>query len=51
MMRKPGEIIGLSLGDRICLALAKTRGLPALTADKAWKSLAGELGIKVELVR
>jgi PIN domain nuclease of toxin-antitoxin system len=27
---------GLSLGDRACLALAATRRLPALTADRAW---------------
>ncbi len=26
---------GLSLGDRACLALAMTRGCPALTADRA----------------
>lgn len=27
---------GLSLGDRACLALARLRGLPAMTADAAW---------------
>lgn len=51
MMRKAGEAIGLSLGDRICLALARTRGCPALTADKAWKAVAGEFAVKVELLR
>lgn len=51
MMRRAGEAIGLSLGDRICLALAKTRACPVLTADKAWKTVAGELGVKVELLR
>lgn len=51
LMRKAGEAIGLSLGDRICLALAKAQDCPALTADKAWKSLAGDLGVKVELIR
>ena len=40
---------GLSLGDKACLALAKTRNLPVLTADKIWKEL--KLGIKVKLIR
>jgi len=40
---------GLALGDRACLALAKSKNLPVLTADKVWKGL--ELGIKVKLIR
>ena len=32
---------GLSLGDRACLALARMRGLPVLTADRAWGGLTG----------
>lgn len=28
--------LGLSLGDRCCLALAILEGLPAVTADKNW---------------
>ena len=31
---RPGS--GLSLADRLCLALASRLGLPALTADTAW---------------
>jgi PIN domain nuclease of toxin-antitoxin system len=31
---RPGE--GLSLGDRLCLALAARLGVEALTADRAW---------------
>ncbi|MBD0021417.1 PIN domain-containing protein [Gordonia pseudamarae] len=27
---------GLSLGDRLCLALGHRRALPVLTADRAW---------------
>jgi ribonuclease VapC len=36
---------GLSLGDRACLALARRLGVPALTADTAWRGAAhgGEL--------
>lgn len=40
---------GLSLGDRACLALAMKRGVPALTADKAWGKLA--LGVQIVLIR
>ncbi len=31
--------LGLSLGDRACLALAMRLNLPAYTAEKAWKKL------------
>ncbi len=40
---------GLSLGDRACLALARTLAAPALTADRAWRQL--DLGIEIRLVR
>jgi len=40
---------GLSLGDRACLALARLRNLPAVTADRAWAQL--DLGIGIEVVR
>ncbi len=33
--------IGLSLGDRACLALARLRGVPAVTADQAWSKVSG----------
>ena len=36
---------GLSLGDRACLALAGLRGLPVLTADRAWVEAAPHLAI------
>ena len=40
---------GLSLGDRACLALARLRDLPAITADRAWAKL--NLDIPIEVVR
>ena len=41
--------LGLSLGDRACLALAQREGLPVLTADRAWREL--DVGIEVVLIR
>lgn len=40
---------GLSLADRICLALAEREGVPAITADRKWARL--DLGIEVRLIR
>lgn len=48
-MRPLTRDLGLSLGDRACLALAKRLGLRALSADRAW--LQGDLGIEVQLIR
>ena len=40
---------GLSLGDRACLQLAARRGLPAVTADRAWAEI--DVDIEVRLIR
>ena len=40
--------LGLSLGDRCCLALAILRGATAITADRDWKKL---LFCPVETIR
>jgi ribonuclease VapC len=40
---------GLSLGDRSCLALAARLGLPALTADRAWRNV--DAGVPVQFIR
>ncbi|MBB4000818.1 PIN domain nuclease of toxin-antitoxin system [Aureimonas pseudogalii] len=50
-LRSLSKDVGLSLGDRFCLALAKNLGAPALTSDRAWKEIAKAAGVKVELVR
>lgn len=42
---------GLSLGDRFCLALARRDGLPALTADKQWRTIADAVGVTVSVIR
>lgn len=41
--------LGLSLGDRACLALALARGIPAQTANRDWAAL--ELGVRIEILR
>jgi PIN domain nuclease of toxin-antitoxin system len=41
--------LGLSLGDRSCLALALGTGCEALTADKVWQTL--EIGVEVRVIR
>ena len=40
---------GLSLGDRACLQLAAGRGLPVVTADRAWAGL--DVGVEVRVIR
>lgn len=41
--------LGLSLGDRACLALALEQNAPVYTADRAWKNL--KLAIPVHVIR
>lgn len=48
-LRRSTRHLGLSLGDRACLALALTRGQPALTADRDWTEC--DVGVEVKLIR
>jgi PIN domain nuclease of toxin-antitoxin system len=41
--------LGLSLGDRACLALARRLGCPAVTAERSWLKLTPD--IDVQLIR
>ncbi len=41
--------LGLSLGDRACLALAMLLRAPAYTTDKDWKTL--KLGVPIHVLR
>ncbi|BCP67533.1 type II toxin-antitoxin system VapC family toxin [Thermus thermophilus] len=41
--------LGLSLGDRACLAAGKVRGLAVLTADRTWAGVVP--GVEVRVVR
>lgn len=38
-LRTVTRSLGLSLGDRACLALARERNLPAMTSDTSWGKL------------
>lgn len=49
LLRPLTRHLGLSLGDRACLALAKLRGATVLTADRPWMQL--ELGVAIECIR
>lgn len=41
--------LGLSLGDRMCLALAIERESDVLTADRTWAKL--NIGVPIQLIR
>jgi PIN domain nuclease of toxin-antitoxin system len=48
-MRLATRPYGLGLGDRACLALAQSLGLPVMTGDRIWAQL--DLGVEVVLCR
>ena len=41
--------LGLSLGDRACLALGLALKVPVYTADKSWKKL--KVGVRIQVIR
>lgn len=49
LLRSSTRKFGLSLGDRVCLALAKSMAAVALTADKPWLKL--DIGVRIECIR
>jgi PIN domain nuclease of toxin-antitoxin system len=49
LLRVETRHLGLSVGDRACLALAQREGLPVLTGDRAWARL--DVGVEVVLIR
>jgi len=48
-LRMATRAYGLSMGDRICLAVAETVGATAVTADRRWAEV--KIGIPIELIR
>jgi len=49
LLRTATQNIGVPLGDRACLNLAKMQELTALTADRAWASLS--IGVTIKVIR
>lgn len=53
--RIAGELIlqtgalGLSLGDRACMALGTAKGAPVYTTDRSWKSM--KLSVQIHVLR
>ncbi len=48
-IRPQTKLLGLSLGDRACLALGMRLEIPVLTADTAWNDLT--LNISIRMIR
>jgi ribonuclease VapC len=49
LLRPRTKHLGLSLGDRACLALAIREKATVLTADRSWAGL--DLGIEIKVIR
>lgn len=49
VLRPKTKNLGLSLGDRSCLALALSRRNTAVTCERVWPKL--KVGVKIELIR
>jgi len=48
LLRLTTKRLGLSFGDRTCLALAQRLGVPAFTADRTWKKM--KIGVEIRLI-
>ena len=49
LLSMPTQSLGLSLGDRACLALALRTAKTVLTADRVWRNL--DIGVDIRLIR
>jgi len=47
LLRSATKRLGLSLGDRACLALAQQLNLPAITADRIWEGVVPDVVVQV----
>jgi PIN domain nuclease of toxin-antitoxin system len=43
--------VGLSLGDRCCLALAQRQGAVVLTTERHWQRIATSAGVEIRDIR
>jgi ribonuclease VapC len=48
-LRRVTKVLGLSLADRACLAVAQILAMPILTSDRDWAKL--DIGVEVRLIR
>lgn len=48
-LRPATRRLGLSLGDRCCLALGRARKATVLTSERSWSKL--KIGVKIRLIR
>lgn len=51
LLRATTKSLGLSLGDRCCLAVGQLEGLEIVTADAAWEGLAAGLNVTITNIR
>lgn len=49
LLRTATRDLGLSLGDRACMALARRERARVITADRSWATL--DVGVEIELIR
>jgi PIN domain nuclease of toxin-antitoxin system len=49
MLRAKAKKLGLSLGDRSCLALGLSRQQTVVTAEREWAKL--RIGVEIEIIR
>lgn len=49
LMRADTRMLGLSLGDRACLSLARQLDVAAMTTDRIWTQLSN--GVEIQLIR
>ena len=50
-LRQQTRAMGLSLGDRLCLAQAQRLNAKVLTADRPWLNVAADLGLTIQSIR
>lgn len=50
-LRSVTKAMGLSLGDRVCLALARRMNLETVTADRVWEQVGAAIGVRVRVIR
>ena len=50
-LRQQTRAMGLSLGDRLCLAQAQRLNAKVLTADRPWLNVAADLGLTIQCIR